>query len=76
MRKRYKVTHPTLGESVAVAADKLGAVSAAAKAWGVAWTSIARQCDFEVLGEAVQDEKPESTRTARGRKPKGEEVSG
>ncbi len=73
MKKRYKVTHPTLGESVVVAEDKLGAVGAAAKGWGVAWTSIARQCGFEVLGEAETDEKP---KRATRRKKSTQAVSG
>lgn len=34
MKKKYKVTHPALGESVVAAEDKLRAVSAAAKRWG------------------------------------------
>lgn len=67
MKKRYKVTHPVLGESVVIAEDKLGAVSAAAKNWGVAWTSIARQCEFEVLGEAVKGEKPKTVTRRKGK---------
>ena len=73
MKKKYKVTHPVLGESVVIAEDKLGAVGAAAKGWGVPWTRIARQCAFEVLGEAVPDEKPK--RATRSRK-KSEAVPG
>ena len=67
MKKRYKVTHPVLGESVVIAEDKLGAVGAAAKGWGVAWTSIARQCEFEVLGEAVKGEKSKTVTRRKGK---------
>lgn len=67
MKKKYKVTHPELGESIVVAEDKLRAVGAAAKGWGVAWTSIARQCEFEVLGEAVKGEKPKTVTRRKGK---------
>ena len=67
MKKRYKVTHPVLGESVVAAEDKLRAVSAAAKRWGVAWTSIARQCEFEVLGEPEKNEKPKTVTRRKGK---------
>lgn len=67
MKKRYKVTHPALGESAVIAEDKLGAVGAAAKGWGVAWTSIARQCEFEVMGEAVKGEKPKTVTRRKGK---------
>lgn len=73
MKKKYKVTHPVLGESAVIAEDKLEAVATAAKGWGVPWTSIARQCEFEVMGEAVPDEKPK--RATRSRK-KSEAVPG
>lgn len=67
MKKKYKVTHPVLGEFVVISADKLGAVMKAAKNWGVAWTSIARQCEFEVLGEAVKGEKPKTVTRRKGK---------
>lgn len=67
MKRRYKVTHPELGESIVVAEDKLRAVGEAAKGWGVAWTSIARQCEFEVLGEAVKGEKPKTVTRRKGK---------
>lgn len=67
MKKKYKVTHPALGESVVAAEDKLRAVSAAAKSWGVAWTSIARQCEFEVLGEPAKNEKPKTVTRRKGK---------
>ena len=65
--KKYRVTHPDLGESVVDAADKLGAVTKAAKRWGVAWTSIARQCEFEVLGEPEKNEKPKTVTRRKGK---------
>lgn len=65
--KKYRVTHPALGESVVAAEDKLRAVSAAAKRWGVAWTSIARQCEFEVLGEPAKNEKPKTVTRRKGK---------
>lgn len=65
--KKYRVTHPALGESVVAAEDKLRAVSAAAKSWGVAWTSIARQCEFEVLGEPEKNEKPKTITRRKGK---------
>lgn len=67
MKKKYKVTHPALGESVVAAEDKLRAVSAAAKRWGVAWTSIARQCEFEVLGEPEKNEKSKTVTRRKGK---------
>lgn len=65
--KKYRVTHPALGESVVAAEDKLRAVSAAAKRWGVAWTRIARQCEFEVLGEPEKNEKPKTVTRRKGK---------
>lgn len=67
MKKKYRVTHPALGESVVAAEDKLRAVSAAAKRWGVAWTRIARQCEFEVLGESEKNEKPKTVTRRKGK---------
>lgn len=67
MKKKYRVTHPDFGEFVVDAADKLGAVSKAAKSWGVAWTSIARQCEFEVLGEPEKHEKPKTVTRRKGK---------
>ena len=65
--KKYRVTHPDLSEFVVDATDKLGAVSKAAKRWGVAWTSIARQCEFEVLGEPEKNEKPKTVTRRKGK---------
>lgn len=67
MKKKYKVTHPKLGEFVVIAADKLGAVMKAAKNWGVSWTGIARQCEFEVLGEPAKNEKPKTVTRRKGK---------
>ena len=43
----YLVRHPELGETEALAASRLRAVCAAAKIWGVPWTSIATACKCE-----------------------------
>lgn len=71
MKKKYKVTHPELGESIVVAEDKLRAVMEAAKGWRVAWSGIARQCKFEALGEAVKGEKPKTVTRRKGKAVQG-----
>ena len=43
----YLVRHPELGETEALAENRLRAVCAAAKIWGVPWTSIATACKCE-----------------------------
>lgn len=49
---RYRVRHPVYGEIiVGPAARKMGAVLEAAKAWGVPWSKIAGDCEFERLEE-------------------------
>jgi len=57
----YTVTHPVHGMERGKAADKLGAVQAAAKLWGVSWTSIARECDIK-KGKEI---KPKTARKKR-----------
>lgn len=47
--KLYLVKHPAHGEATARGRNKLEAVKVAARAWGVPWTSIARECDFVEL---------------------------
>ena len=65
----YRVRHPEYGEADVEAPDRLRAIHAAAKAWGVRWTGIARECTCERLGPApapVPEKKPETKRrTAR-----------
>lgn len=41
----YHVKHPVHGEIEAEAEDRLRAVAAAGRAWGVPWTTIARDCN-------------------------------
>ena len=41
----YQVTHPEYGTIEALAEDRLHAIYAAGKAWGVPWTGIARACE-------------------------------
>lgn len=51
---RWRVTHPARGAVEVVGPRKYEAAIAAAKAWRVPWTSIARECTFERLGEVAQ----------------------
>ena len=48
----YRVKHPVHGEIEVEAVDRLRAVAAAGRAWGVPWTTIARECTCERLGPA------------------------
>lgn len=50
---RWTVSHQKHGTADVTGADKLGAVTAAAKIWRVPWTSIARECEF-TRGEVVE----------------------
>lgn len=52
---RWRVTHPARGPAEVVGATRYEAVIAAAKAWGVPWTSVARACTFEKLGEVTAE---------------------
>lgn len=52
----WTVSHPKHGAESVVGADKLAAVTAAAKKWRVPWTSIARECDFD-KGGLVEEAK-------------------
>lgn len=68
----YRITHYEHGAVDVIAEDRLRAVCAAAHAWGVRWTSIARECGAERLGPAAdptaENRKGEKTgggRTAR-----------
>ncbi len=54
---RYRVTHPDLGTAEVTGADKLHAIHAAAKKWGVPWTGIARACTYERLGPVKRETK-------------------
>lgn len=50
---RWRVTHPERGAVEVIGPRKYEAVLAAAKLWGVPWTSVARGCYFERLEEVA-----------------------
>lgn len=66
----YRVKHPERGEVEVEAEDRLHAVVAAGKAWGVPWTTIARECICERLGPAP-DKRPtaEQKKKSRAKRP-------
>lgn len=66
----YRVKHPVHGEIEVEAVDRLRAVAAAGRAWGVPWTTIARECICERMGPAT-DKKPaaEQKKKSRAKKP-------
>jgi hypothetical protein len=49
--KLYLVRHKEYGELTVNGVNKYEAVHAAARAWGVRWTVIARECEYIVLAE-------------------------
>lgn len=53
-RKLYlwRVSHPVHGEIEVEASDRYFAVTQAAHEWGLRWSTIARDCKTEQLGEA------------------------
>ena len=53
---RWTVFHKTHGAADVTGADKRYAVIAAARLWGVPWTSIARECEVKRLGVADAEE--------------------
>ena len=46
----FKIIHEHHGTVNVDAIDKLRAIQAAARSWGVPWTSIARECDCKNCG--------------------------
>lgn len=61
--KTYTVWHPEHGEFTAKGVrDKLQAVQAAAKAWGLQWSAIARECVFSSQSCEAPSEKAELQR--------------
>ena len=60
----YRVTHPEHGTVEVPAEDRLHAVYAAGRAWGVPWTSMARECGIERL-HPVEPEAPERKKASR-----------
>lgn len=55
-RKKYlfRVSHPVHGEIEVEASDRYFAVTGAAHEWGLRWSTIARDCRVELLGEATK----------------------
>lgn len=58
-RKKYlfRVSHPVHGEIEVEASERYFAVTAAAHEWGLRWSTIARDCKVEQLGEAPTKKK-------------------
>lgn len=52
--KLYLVRHKEHGETTVNGVNKYDAVTAAARVWGVAWSSIARECEFIVLADEAE----------------------
>ena len=52
--KLYLVRHRDHGETTVNGVNKYDAVTAAAREWGVAWSSIARECEFVVLADEAE----------------------
>lgn len=48
---KWKITHPEYGTVETTGPSKYEAVIAAAKIWRVPWSSVARACTFEKIGE-------------------------
>jgi len=49
--KLYLVRHAERGEIAVNGRNRYEAALAAARQWGVPWTSIARECEYAVLAE-------------------------
>lgn len=52
--KLYLVRHKEHGEATVNGVNKYDAVTAAAREWGVAWSSIARECEFIALADEAE----------------------
>lgn len=66
----YRVTHLKYGTAEVPAEDRLHAVYAAGRAWGVPWTSMARECGIERL-HPVEPEAPKRKKASRPPAKKG-----
>lgn len=55
--KLYLVRHEKHGEITVNGRNRYEAVTAAARKWGVAWSSIARECEFIELTEERENER-------------------
>ena len=71
-RKMYvfHVSHPIHGEIELEASDRYFAVTGAAHEWGVRWSTIARDCRVEQLGEASPKKRKGGSRSAKADKKK------
>lgn len=56
--KIYLVRHAEHGEITVKGRNKYDAVIAAARAWRVRWTVIARECEYLVLAEDAAEAAP------------------
>lgn len=52
---RWRITHPEHGTTEEIGTVRYDVVILAAKKWRVPWTSIARECEFENLGEVAAE---------------------
>lgn len=55
--KLYLVRHKRYGEVTENGVNKLEAITAAARKWGVRWTEIARECECIVLAEDTPEHR-------------------
>lgn len=69
-RKEYlfRVSHPAHGETEVVAGDRYGAVIKAAHEWGLRWSTIARDCKTQLLGEHKTNRKKGAKRNGKADK--------
>ena len=66
----FRVVHPNHGEAEVTATDRYGAVIAAARDWGLRWTTIARGCIITELGPATAMKRKEKGKHAKADKKK------
>ena len=52
--KLYLVRHKEHDETTVNGVNKYDAVTAAARVWGVTWSSVARECEFIVLADEAE----------------------
>ena len=52
--KLYLVRHAEHGETTVNGVNRYDAVTAAARAWGVRWSEIARECEYIVLADEAE----------------------
>lgn len=67
----FKVCHPIHGEEDVTAPDRYQALLAAAKAWGLRWTTIAKDCIVIQLGKTpISKRRKEGTSSGKADKKK------